>query len=147
GQAAGLRPRCRRVRVIDATEFVVLPGLVDGHVHVSAEHLARGLAPDDAGPRWTPEWALPLYAAVTPDEEHASALLSCLEMIKNGTTAFGEGGTVRDMTAVAQAVEQAGIRGTLGLWTWDRVADPAVLHRAAGEALSRAAGASAPVAR
>jgi cytosine/adenosine deaminase-related metal-dependent hydrolase len=110
---------------------------VDGHVHVSAEHLARGLAPDDAGHRWTMDWAVPLYAAVTPEEEHASTLLSCLEMIKNGTTAFGEGGTVRDMSVVAAAVEQAGIRGTLGLWTWDRVPEPAVLRRSADEALSR----------
>jgi 5-methylthioadenosine/S-adenosylhomocysteine deaminase len=137
GKAVDLRTRYRPARVIDATDFVVLPGLVDGHVHVSAEHLARGLAPDDAGPRWTPEWAVPLYAAVTPEEEHVSALLSCLEMIKNGTTAFGEGGTVRDMSVVAQAVEQAGIRGTLGLWTWDLVPEPAVLRRSADEALSR----------
>jgi cytosine/adenosine deaminase-related metal-dependent hydrolase len=137
GKTQDLRPRYRPARVIDATDFVVLPGLVDGHVHVSAEHLARGLAPDDAGHRWTMEWAVPLYAAVTPEEEHTSTLLSCLEMIKNGTTAFGEGGTVRDMSAVAQAVEQAGIRGTLGLWTWDRVPEPAVLRRPADEALSR----------
>src|SRR5262249_43949008 len=137
GKATDLRARYRPARSIDASDFLVLPGLVDGHVHVSAEHLARGLAPDDAGHRWTMEWAVPLYAAVTPEEEHASALLSCLEMIKNGTTAFGEGGTVRDMSAVARAVEQAGIRGTLGLWTWDRVAEPAVLHRSADEALSR----------
>jgi 5-methylthioadenosine/S-adenosylhomocysteine deaminase len=137
GKTADLRARYRPARVIDATDFVVMPGLVDGHVHVSAEHLARGLAPDDAGHRWTMDWAVPLYAAVTPEEEHASALLSCLEMIKNGTTAFGEGGTVRDMSVVAAAVEQAGIRGTLGLWTWDRVPEPAALRRSADEALSR----------
>ncbi len=137
GKAADLRPRYRPGRLLDAGEFVVLPGLVDGHVHVSAEHLARGVAPGDAGPRWTMEWAVPLYAAVTPEEEHASALLSCLEMIRNGTTTFGEGGTVRDMDAVAAAVAQAGIRGTLGLWTWDRVLEPAVLHRPADEALAR----------
>ena len=51
----------------------MLPGLVDGHVHVTAEHLARGVAPDDAGHRWTMEWAVPLYAAVTPEEERTWA--------------------------------------------------------------------------
>jgi cytosine/adenosine deaminase-related metal-dependent hydrolase len=137
GKAADLLPRYRAARTLDAGDFVVLPGLVDGHVHITAEHLARGVAPDDAGHRWTMEWAVPLYAAVTPEEEHLGALLSCLEMIRNGTTCFGEGGTCRDMGAVASAVEQAGVRGTLGLWTWDQVPEPAALHAPADRALAR----------
>lgn len=137
GTAPDLLGRYRAARTIDAGDFVVLPGLVDGHVHITAEHLARGVAPDDAGRRWTMEWAVPLYAAVTPEEEQAGALLSCLEMIRNGTTCFGEGGTVRDMAAVAEAVGQAGIRGTLGLWTWDRFPEPASLYQPAERALAR----------
>lgn len=137
GQARDLRARYLARRVIDAADFVVMPGLVDGHVHITAEHLARGVAPDDAGPRWTMEWAVPLYATVTPEEEHAGALLSCLEMIRNGTTTFGEGGTTRDLAAVADAVAQAGLRGTIGLWTWDRVAEPAALRQTADQALRR----------
>jgi 5-methylthioadenosine/S-adenosylhomocysteine deaminase len=139
GKAPDVLARYRAARTIDASDFVVMPGLVDGHVHITAEHLTRGVAPDDAGHRWTMEWAVPLYAAVTPEEEHAGALLSCLEMIRNGTTSFGEGGTCRDMAAVAEAVGQAGVRGTLGLWTWDRVPEPAILHQPADRAVARTA--------
>jgi 5-methylthioadenosine/S-adenosylhomocysteine deaminase len=137
GKAPDLRARYRPRRLIDAGDFVVLPGLVDGHVHITAEHLARGIAPDDAGHRWMMEWAVPLYASLTPEEEHAGALLSCLEMLRNGTTAFGEGGTVRDLAAVADAVGQAGLRGTLGLWCWDRVPEPAALRQTADVAVAR----------
>ncbi|MGH7320349.1 MAG: amidohydrolase family protein [Candidatus Rokuibacteriota bacterium] len=137
GRTPDLRARYSADRVIDASDLVMMPGLVDAHVHITAEHLARSVAPDDAGPRWTMEWAVPLYAATTPEEEHAGALLSCLEMIKNGTTTFGEGGTARDLAASADAVTQAGIRGTLGLWTWDRRPEPAALHQTADEALAR----------
>src|SRR3989442_11384711 len=63
------------------------------------------------------EWAAPLYAAVTPDEERLAALLACDELIRNGTTTFGEGNTIRDMTAVVDAVDRAGLRAILGVWT------------------------------
>ncbi len=85
--------------IIDASDFVVMPGLVDAHVHITAEHLVRNPSPDDVGSQWMTDWALPLYGAVTPEEEYAGALLSCLEMIRNGTTTFGEGGTLRDVSA------------------------------------------------
>jgi len=137
GRARDVVPRYRAARTLDAADFLVLPGLVDGHVHITAEHVARGVAPDDAGARWTLEWAVPLYAAATPDEERAGALLSCLEMIRNGTTTFGEGGTTKDMAAVAGAVGQSGLRGTLGLWTWDLRPEPAALHQPADRALGR----------
>jgi cytosine/adenosine deaminase-related metal-dependent hydrolase len=137
GPTADLGARYRAARILDASDFLVLPGLVDGHVHITAEHVARGVAPDDAGPRWTLDWAVPLYAAVTPEEERLGALLSCLEMIRNGTTCFGEGGTTKDAAAVAGAIEAAGIRGTIGLWTWDRCPEPAALHQAADRALAR----------
>lgn len=137
GPTAEVARRYRAERVLDARDFVVLPGLVDGHVHITAEHVARGVAPDDAGAAWTMEWAVPLYAAATPEEERAGALLSCLEMIRNGTTCFGEGGTTKDVAAVAGAIEQAGIRGTIGLWTWDRRLEPAALHQPADLALAR----------
>jgi|RhiMetdeSRZDD1v2_1073273.scaffolds.fasta_scaffold56037_1 5-methylthioadenosine/S-adenosylhomocysteine deaminase len=141
GKAAELARRYRAARTIDARDGVVLPGLVDGHVHMTAEHLARGVAPDDAGHRWMMDWAVPLYAALTPEEERTGALLSCLEMMRNGTTSFGEGATCRDMAAVAGAVETAGLRGTLGLWTWDRVPEPPVFRQTVEQALGRTADA------
>jgi 5-methylthioadenosine/S-adenosylhomocysteine deaminase len=143
GPTVELRGRYRARRTVDAQEFVILPGLVDAHVHVSVEHLARSLPPDDAGRRWMLEWAAPLYAAVTPDEERLAALLACHELIRNGTTTFGEGNTIRDMAAVVDAVDQAGLRAILGVWTWDRPAEPAALRQTADQALARTAAAIA----
>src|SRR4029453_18088453 len=36
-------------RVIDARQFVVTPGFVNGHMHISYAHAVRGIFPDDAG--------------------------------------------------------------------------------------------------
>jgi cytosine/adenosine deaminase-related metal-dependent hydrolase len=143
GKTAALEERYQAGRVIDAGDFIVMPGLVDAHVHITAEHLTRGLAIDDAGPAWMGDWALPLYGAITPEEERAGALLSCLEMIRNGTTTFGEGGTAKDISSSVAAVEQAGLRGVLSPWTWDRPSLPGALEMGADEALARTSDAIA----
>src|SRR4029434_9899127 len=36
-------------RVIAARQFVVTPGFVNGHMHISYAHAVRGIFPDDAG--------------------------------------------------------------------------------------------------
>jgi len=137
GKAADLTPRYRPAERIPAGDHLVIPGLVDAHVHITAEHLARGLALDDAGHRWMFDYALPLYAAITPEEEYAGARLACLEMLRNGTTCFQEGGTARDVSASAHAVEEAGLRATLSPWTWDLPKDPAGLALSTDQAMAR----------
>jgi len=137
GKTHDLASRYVPKRTINSKNFVVLPGLVDAHVHIGAEHLARSLAPDNAGPRWLSDWAAPLYAAMTPDEEHLGGQLSCLEMIRNGTTTFGEGGSVRNMEAAVAAVDTAGIRAVLAPWTWNLVRDPIELQDTTEGALNR----------
>ena len=62
-------------RVIDGRGRLILPGFVDTHVHLS-EHLSRGLIPDEVPvDRYVPDWYVPLYAAITPEEEAAAAQL------------------------------------------------------------------------
>ena len=124
GPTAEVAARHRAERRIDGADHIAMPGLVDAHVHITAETLTRGLAADDAGHRWMFDYALPLYGAVTPEEELAGARLACLEMLRNGTTTFGEGGTAIDIAASARAVEEAGMRGVLSPWTWDRMQTP-----------------------
>ena len=104
GPAATVRPPRTPDRVIDGRRYVVAPGFVDTHVHLT-EHLSRGLMLDDIPvPRYLPDWLLPLYSTVTPEEEQAAALLACVEMIRTGTTTFCEAGTLFDVAAVAEAV-------------------------------------------
>ena len=119
GPARAVRPPRPPGRVIDGRHRVVLPGFVDTHVHLS-EHLNRGLLLDDIPvDRYLPDWLIPLYSAITPEEEQVSALLACVEMIRTGTTTFCEAGTLFDVGAVADAVETIGMRAVLGRWSWD----------------------------
>lgn len=135
GRAADVRPPRPPDRVIDARRAVVLPGFVDTHVHLS-EHVNRGLLRDDIPvDRYLPDWLIPLYSVITPEEERDSALLACLEMIRTGTTTFCEAGTLFDVAAVAEAVEPVGMRAILGRWTWDLVSGPGRLRQTTADGL------------
>ncbi len=135
GRAREIRPPRPPDRVIEARRAVVLPGFGDTHVHLS-EHVNRGLLPDDVPvDRYLPDWLIPLYSVITPEEERYSALLACLEMIRTGTTTFCEAGTLFDVPAVAGAVAEIGMRAILGRWTWDLVEGPGRLRQTTAEAL------------
>ena len=139
GPAGSVRPPRRPDRVINGRRRLVAPGFVDTHVHLT-EHLSRGLMLDDVPvARYLPDWLLPLYSTVTPEEEQAAALLACVEMIRTGTTTFCEAGTLFDVAAVADAVEQVGMRAILGRWTWDVEGQSGRMRQTTDEALGRAA--------
>src|SRR5579871_5501385 len=89
--------------VVDGRRFVVTPGLVNTHIHITGEPLTRGFVPDD-----TPfeenvfQWLCPLYAAHEEEEEGISAQLAAAEMLLSGTTTFLEAGTIRFLEAVVE---------------------------------------------
>jgi cytosine/adenosine deaminase-related metal-dependent hydrolase len=135
GPSRAVRPPRPPVRIIDGRRRLVLPGFVDTHVHLS-EHLNRGLLLDDIPvDRYLPDWLVPLYSVITPEEEQVSALLACIEMIRTGTTTFCEAGTLFDVAAVADAVEAVGIRAVLGRWSWDLQTGPGRMQQTTGDAL------------
>jgi 5-methylthioadenosine/S-adenosylhomocysteine deaminase len=144
-RAADVQPPQAPERVIDGRGRLVLPGFIDTHVHLS-EHLSRGLIPDEVPvDRYVPDWYMPLYSAITPEEEAAAAQLACLEMLRSGTTTFCEAGTLFDVPAVAQAVDAVGMRAVLGRWTWDLASGPGRMTQSTGEALRLAEAAIAEV--
>jgi 5-methylthioadenosine/S-adenosylhomocysteine deaminase len=135
GPARAVRPPRPPARVIDGRRRVVLPGFVDTHVHLS-EHLSRGLLLDDIPvDRYLPDWLIPLYSVITPEEEQVAALLACIEMIRTGTTTFCEAGTLFDVAAVAEVVERVGMRAILGRWSWDLATGPGPMQQTTHEAL------------
>ena len=67
-------------RIIDAAEKLVLPGLVDAHVH-NSQMLARGISDDVDLVTWLYERILPYEALVTEEDAYTSTLLCCMEMI------------------------------------------------------------------
>src|SRR5262249_61323917 len=105
-------------RVIDGRGRLVLPGFIDTHVHLS-EHLSRGLVPDEVPvDRYVPDWYVPLYSTITPAEEAAAAQLPCLEMVRTGTPAFLQAGTLFDTPGVAQAGDAGGLPARPRPWAW-----------------------------
>jgi 5-methylthioadenosine/S-adenosylhomocysteine deaminase len=102
-------------KVIDGRRFVVTPGLVNSHIHVTGEPLTRGFVPDNIPfdeAVW--KWVSPLHFFYTEDDERISAQLAALEMLRTGTTCFLEGGTINHLDAVVDGLQEIGIRGRVG---------------------------------
>jgi cytosine/adenosine deaminase-related metal-dependent hydrolase len=106
---------------IDAGGGAVHPGLVDAHAHMTL-HTTRGAFPDSPSEAQAQDYFTTWMQAVDDDDEHASALLACLEMLRNGVTCFLEPGTAYEPDAVASAAHRIGIRGSVtDAYLWDRV--------------------------
>ena len=94
--------------IVDGTNKLVIPGLVDGHVHC-VQQLGKGLADDTNVFDMLYERLFPLEASLTEKEAYFSSLLSQLEMIKSGTTCFFDPGSYHP-EQVVKALEKSGLR-------------------------------------
>ncbi|MEM9607502.1 MAG: amidohydrolase family protein [Actinomycetota bacterium] len=123
-------------RTIGGDRFVVTPGMVNSHIHVTGEPLTRGYVPDD-----TPfvenvfVWLCGLYSVYTAEEERTSAQLAAVEMLKSGTTSFLEAGTIRFLDETIDGLREVGIRGRVGRWVWDLPPEPSVYQQRTDEAI------------
>ena len=138
GQSDRVKSDYPEVNRLDARDKVVLPGFIDTHVHLS-EHICRSLIPDDAAD-WMPNWLLPIYANLSAEDEYYASLLACMEMVRSGTTTFCEAGTCIHPEEAARAMQQTGMRGILGRWTWDLRPEPTSLRQSTDAALENNAG-------
>ena len=100
-------------RSIDATGQIVVPGLVQAHLHL-CQTLFRGLAEDRPLLTWLRQRIWPLEAAHDPDSVQASARLGIAELLLGGTTAILDMGTVHHTDALFEAARETGIRYTGG---------------------------------
>src|SRR5205807_2304701 len=137
GPSADVSARVRAAEVIEGSRFVVTPGMVNTHIHITGEPLTRGYVPDDVPFEANVfEWLCPLYAAYGEEDERLSAQLAAAEMLRSGTTTFLEAGTVRFVDAVVDGIDQIGIRGRVGRWIWDIPPEPAVYRQTTDEAIA-----------
>ncbi len=104
---------------VDADGQLLMPGLIQGHVHL-CQTLFRGAGEDLPLLPWLRHVVWPLEAAHDPDSIRTSALLACAEMIRGGTTAFLSMETVRHTHHAFRAVHQAGLMGVIGHCLMDR---------------------------
>ena len=102
---------------VQLNQHVLLPGLINLHTHV-AMTLMRGLADDLPLMTWLKEHIWPMEGKhVAPTFVKDGAQLACAEMLRGGTTCFNDMYFFPEATA--QAVEQAGMRATLGVIAFD----------------------------
>ncbi|KYK28028.1 MAG: hypothetical protein AYK19_06130 [Theionarchaea archaeon DG-70-1] len=92
---------------IDASKFLVMPGLVNTHTHL-AMTLFRGYADDMPLQEWLRDYIWPKEMKLTPQDCYYGNLLGIIEMIKSGTTCFSDM-YLREDQAV-KAVKESGMR-------------------------------------
>ena len=98
--------------VIDADGGLVMPGFIQGHVHL-CQTLFRGGAEDLPLLPWLTKYIWSLEAAHDEDSLWASALLACAELIRGGTTAFLSMETVHHTNVAFRAVAETGLMGVI----------------------------------
>ena len=111
------RSRFAAVEEVSLPRHVLIPGLVNTHTH-AAMTLLRGLADDLPLMQWLQEHIWPAeHRWVSPDFVRDGSELAIAEMLRGGTTCFGDMYFFPEVTA--QAVRQAGMRAVLGMIMFD----------------------------
>jgi cytosine/adenosine deaminase-related metal-dependent hydrolase len=85
GRTADLARRDDIGEVIDATRKLVIPGLIDAHVHL-LHCLVRGLCADMDLLDYIKMCSGPNYSTINEEEAYVASMLGCIESIKSGTT-------------------------------------------------------------
>jgi len=105
---------------INAPRHIIMPGLIDTHVH-----LVQGMLKACANYRklipWLKDRVWPLQGNMNEDDALASATLTMLEMIKTGTTTFLETGLVGRYgpDRIIERVYKSGLRAALARHVMD----------------------------
>lgn len=119
GKAADTDRLYQAAKTIDANEKVIIPGLVNAHVHYS-HHVSKGLIPDSLGPSVSSNF---LHSKVSPhitkEDEMVGAESMLLEMLKGGTTSFLEAGSFHPFDVFKCGIENIGIKGLMGRRAFD----------------------------
>ena len=96
--------------ILDATDSLVMPGLVNAHTHV-AMTLLRGYADDKPLDAWLQEDIWPIEAELTSDDIRVGTELGLVEFIKNGITGFAD--SYFHVPEIAAVTEVSGLRANL----------------------------------
>ncbi len=106
-------PQTSDYEIVDSTGCVIMPGLVQAHVH-TCQTLARGRADDMELLDWLRKVIWPYEARLDEEAASASAELAYAELLLGGTTTVLDMGTVHHTDAIFRAAETSGVRATIG---------------------------------
>jgi cytosine/adenosine deaminase-related metal-dependent hydrolase len=115
GKSKDVAEQYPQKRRINCDGKVLMPGLIDTHVH-TAQAMLRGCADDLGLLDWLIKRVWVLQGSYTEVDGRASAGLCMLEMIKSGTTSFIECMLAEryGFDGVAEVVVQSGMRAAIG---------------------------------
>jgi 5-methylthioadenosine/S-adenosylhomocysteine deaminase len=131
--------RTEGAEMLDATGKVVLPGFVQGHVHLG-QALLRGLAEGRPLLDWLRERVWPLEAAHDHESAYWSGMLGAADCLLSGTTTIQEIGLVTHMEAIFEAIRDSGLRAVAGKCLMDTgLGVPEALLEDPQEALAQSA--------
>ena len=120
GTFAELSPMYPDARVEGRADDIVIPGMINGHQHLTGDRLVRSVIPDTIDSQEAIfGWAVPVHGAHTQRDDYVSAVLALNEALSHGITTTVEAGTVAHPAAVLRAQRVMGTRATLGSWGWD----------------------------
>ncbi len=101
---------CKNTKIIDATNLYVLPGFINTHAHIGMS-IFRESVDGYTTQDWLTQKIWPIEDKLSLEDVYNSSLLSCVEMIKTGTT------TVNDHyffpESIIKAVNKSGVRAHL----------------------------------
>lgn len=89
--------------LIDATNKIVMPGLINTHAHI-AMSVFRETLDGYSLQDWLQEKIWPMEDKLTNEDVYDASMLSCIEMIKTGTT------TINDMYFMPESTIQAALK-------------------------------------
>ncbi len=110
GLADEIAAQWQPTATLDCSTQVVLPGLVNCHVHAGLS-LLNGRVNDLPFPQWLRKVIWPFAEAMTERASYIGTRLGCLKMMKAGITTFADMWTFLD--ANAQAVKGMGLRAIM----------------------------------
>lgn len=109
--------KARSRRFIDASRKLVMPGLVNSHMHLPMS-LLRGVAEDVPFHDWIHKFILPIEAKIlNPQMARVGAELALLESLRSGVTAVADMYYFED--EIAAVADRVGVRGLFAVGAFD----------------------------
>jgi 5-methylthioadenosine/S-adenosylhomocysteine deaminase len=100
-------------KMINASQQLVMPGLINTHMHLFGA-FARGLVNDLSFTPWIQKKFYVTSRGLNPDNYYLGTQFTSIEMLKTGTTSFLDCGTYQGLEeAAVHGVDTAGIRAVL----------------------------------
>ena len=95
---------------INAKNMIVMPGLINTHTHL-AMSIFRGYKDDQKLMDWLENAIFPVEDKLEPEDIYWNSYLSCIEMIKSGTTTCND--MYFGMNKVIESIEDVGLRAVV----------------------------------